>query len=78
MSNSNVEFEVGGLYLLQFEPGCRTGSDPETQPGIGFDLISNFPAREYNGKFHCGGGVNRRKDAVRLRDMLSDFLELHA
>jgi len=68
-TKQRVEFEVvGGMCRLQFDPGYSTGSDDETNPGIGFSLIANGQ------KLQSHHGVFARSDARRLRDMLDLFL----
>jgi hypothetical protein len=74
-----VEFEVaGGLCRLQFEPGNSTGRAEDTNPGVGFILVSEIAAhRARDGKFYSGSGVFGRSDALRLRDALDQFLAKH-
>jgi hypothetical protein len=78
---SEIEMEVaGGLCRIKFRPGVSTGPrDSDTAPGIGFELISEIPARRFpNGMYYHGMGVIGREDATRLRDALEIFLKNHA
>lgn len=78
MSKENrVEMEVvAGLCRIGFEPGWSTGKEDGANPGIHFDLVSDYPGRQHpDGKYWHGMGVIRREDAARLRDMLEIFLK---
>lgn len=77
MSGENVKIEVvGGLCELTFTPFSSTGVDPDTNPGVAFQLKSDRQCfQDRTGKFYHGVGVIGRADAIRLRDMLEIFLK---
>lgn len=59
---------IGGMMTLRFGNVCSTGTDPDTKPGIGFELTAGaqlFPSRHGTG-FYGGSGVIGRKDARLL------------
>lgn len=79
MNKDKIDIEViGGMCTIIFSPAVSCGADDDGQPGVGFELCSEVPALEYNGKYFSGTGVIGRKDAARLRDMLEIFLKNHA
>lgn len=57
------------LCWLQFRPGCTTGTDEQTRPGVGFSLVA-YP--DSNGEWPSG--VIPRDEATKLLDMLGRFL----
>lgn len=60
---------VGGLVTLIFGGPATCGSNPETRPGISFDLESDmqlFPNAAGNPRFYGGTGVISRADARAL------------
>lgn len=66
---------VGGECTISFNPGHSTGHDPDTNPGILFDIEASVAFRkDVNGKYYIGAGVIRRSDVKRLREMLDGFL----
>lgn len=69
---------VGGMCSLQFDMGCSTGPNDDTNPGVGFQLNSPVQCFGSNGHYRHGTGVIGRKDAARLRDALEIFLKNHA
>ena len=67
---------VGGMCILLIQSPCATGRESDTNPGVGFELISEEPAISgSHGKFYSGMGVIGRRDLRKLRDLLIDFLE---
>ena len=75
----NVQIEVpvaGGMCKLLFRPGCSTGG-ADTNPGVGFDYVSEVQLLANKNNFYGGMGVIGRKDAAVLRDMLNEFLRKH-
>lgn len=74
---TEIEMEVaGGLCSLKFVTGVSTGKPgSDTSPGVGFELSSDYPGHERNGKWFHGMGVIGRADAARLRDELEIFLK---
>lgn len=57
------------LCWLQFRPGCSTGTDEQTRPGVGFSLVA-YP--DSHGEWPSG--VIPRDEATKLYDMLGRFL----
>jgi hypothetical protein len=68
---------VAGMCRLEFRSGSKTGKDPETNPGVGFSMTSDYIPPPIEGKLHLGSGVICRQDARKLRDMLDAFLRDH-
>lgn len=79
VANDAIEIDVvGGLAKATFKPGCATGRDDDTRPGVGFDVVAtHVSGPRSDGTFHVGCGVIGRHDAARLRDMLEIFLKSH-
>jgi hypothetical protein len=65
---------VAHYCTMTFTPWVSTGPDTETQPGVGIDFTF---APEYPSELNLGG-VIRRDDIKRLRDMCDLFLKHHA
>lgn len=65
----------GGNASISFTVGMHSGRDPQTNPGVSFELSSQS-SRMYQcgGKWKAGMGIMRRADAKRLRDLLDRFL----
>lgn len=67
---------IGGMCRLKFRPGCSCGEGADSNPGIGFEMVSEVPGFERSdGTFSAGTGVFGRKDAKRLADAIYTFLE---
>lgn len=75
-NSRDVRIEVaGGLCMLNFSPGYSTGREADLNPGIGFDVVSDVAVKpDKDGKYRFGSGVIGRSDAIRLRNMIDEFI----
>lgn len=69
MSQNKIRIPVvGGMMTLQFGGVCSTGNDPDTRPGIGFEIESESQLFQKRGQpgFYGGMGVISRTNARLL------------